>query len=87
MSDNEFAQFYGEINDRIAPFGFSIDILSDEGIGPIDLDQLESDANNGQRIRTKRWMAFVSAFDDFLGVMFQTDNTFHYPSWFFLRTY
>jgi len=64
VSDNEFAQFYGEINDRIAPFGFSIDILSDEGIGPIDLDQLESDANNGQRIRTKRWMAFVNTRSD-----------------------
>jgi hypothetical protein len=62
VSESEFAPFYGEINDRIAPIGFSIDVLSDEGIGPIDLEQIQNETSHGRRVKTKRWMALASSF-------------------------
>ncbi|PLW25827.1 hypothetical protein PCANC_23238 [Puccinia coronata f. sp. avenae] len=64
VSESEFAPFYGEINDRIAPIGFSIDVLSDEGIGPIDLEQIQNETSHGRRVKTKRWMALVNTRSD-----------------------
>ncbi|KAH9464365.1 hypothetical protein MJO28_001959 [Puccinia striiformis f. sp. tritici] len=65
VTESGFAQFYGEINDRIERFGFRIDILSDEGIGPIDIDQLEQESNgSSRRVRTKRHMALVNTRSD-----------------------
>lgn len=66
VADNEFAQFYGQINDRIESFGFRIALLSDEGNGPIDMNLLPSNPNSSttKRLQTKRWMALVNTRSD-----------------------
>ncbi|KAA1097750.1 hypothetical protein PGT21_018795 [Puccinia graminis f. sp. tritici] len=64
VSDNGFVQFYGEINDRIERFGFRIDLLCEEGNGPINMDQIKQDTADNRRLKTKRWMALVNTRSD-----------------------
>ncbi|OAV92900.1 hypothetical protein PTTG_02732 [Puccinia triticina 1-1 BBBD Race 1] len=64
VTDGAFISFYGEINERIERFGFRIDILSDEGLGPIDMDEIEQESSSTRRLKTKRWMAMVNTRSD-----------------------
>ncbi|MBW0494208.1 hypothetical protein O181_033923 [Austropuccinia psidii MF-1] len=64
VQDNEFLTFYGQINYNIEPFGFRIDLMIDEGNGPIDVEEIQNNISSNRRAQPSRWMALVNTRSD-----------------------